>query len=156
MRQFSYTNYSISRPIWGKMLLSQTLRFSKWQPLAVKPHPIKGSNTLNLEGSSNLDLKTFSLAITASGLTRNRQLPSICIIRSLFNQLMYTLIWIFFFSNKYSPPTLEKPKQPNLIWKTTLGTTELREQGSVLTNEKYKGKYELNIVTRLSFKKSSN
>lgn len=78
MRQFSYTNYPISDPIWGKMLLSQSLRFSKWQPLAVKQHPIKGSNTLNLEGTLILALKAFAVVITASGLTRNRQLPSAC------------------------------------------------------------------------------
>jgi len=72
MRQFSYTNNPISRPIWGKMLLSQSLRFSKCQPLAVKPHPIKGSNTLKLEGSSILALNTFALVVTASGLTRKQ------------------------------------------------------------------------------------
>lgn len=93
----------LNHPIWGKMLLSQSLRFSTWQPLAVKQRPVKASRTLNFEGLLILALKAL---IVASGLTRNRQLPSVCTVWSLFTQLLFNLIWIFFFFlNKYSPPT---------------------------------------------------
>lgn len=63
---------------------------------------IKGSNALNLEEFLILALKAIAVAITASGLTRNRQLPSACTMRSLFTQLMLNLIWIFLTN---SPPT---------------------------------------------------
>lgn len=63
----------------------------------------KGSNTLNLEGSLILALKAFAVVVTASGLTRDRQLPSACTVRSLFTQLMLNLIWIFL-TNTALPP----------------------------------------------------
>lgn len=102
-------------------------------------------------------LETFALAITASGLTRNRPLPNICTIRSLFNQLMYHLIWIFFFK-QIQPSHPKKAKTAKFDVKTTWGDDRTDRTGiTVLTNEKVEGEYELiNVVTWLSFKKSSN
>ena len=67
------------------------------------------SNALDLVGSLDLSLKTFDVAITASGLTRGRQLPSVCTVRSLLNQPMFYSIWIFL--NKYNPPTPQTMSQ---------------------------------------------